>query len=302
MDPSSSSTLTNRTGSGGSDEDGGEGSFQSFPLKDGDEFTRAAVEDSLSYKAFAGSDSADTMPPISKVRLAVSTVVGALLGMVLSIAVNSVLFEISINRVFAFYFGIIFCILGSLIFMRAWTQPTLMKKLGVTLISAMVITGGALSLIFRTEWLWWSSAAKVVIYTLLGIATSFTVTFSWVDIISFIHDMSKRAQMLKVSTKFGLIESQTQIWLLVVVSVVTGLTYGLIFGLVQLEEMTVQHHSRQRLMNSLGRTELFSLPFGAGIGAVSAALNEYVRHRTMIQAIKNEIEYKPLNQSDIDGV
>lgn len=266
--------------------------------KSDDQFIRAAVEDSFSLKAYASETS---NVQVSFVRTLVVAVVGALLGMILSIVVNSVLFEISINRLFSFYFGLIFCVVGSLIILRAWTQSSWLKRIGVLTLAIIVILAGTLSFLFRTEWLWWGSFSKVLIYTILGIATSFTVTFSWVDIVTFIHDLAKRRENGPVH-KWGLIESPVQIWLVLLIAVITGVTYGIIFGVVQLEEMTEKHHSRDRLMRSLGKTELFSLPFGLVLGALGALGNEYLRHRQMMQALKTEIEYKPLNSSDIDGI
>lgn len=261
-------------------------------------FVRAKIEDSFSLKAFAQEAGSYQ---ISKLRLLCVGVFGVLLGMVLSLAVNSVLFEISVNRMFSFYFGLIFCLVGSFIMMRAWTQNSVAKRVSVTVLAAVVIGAGACSFLFRTEWLWWSSLTKVLIYTLLGVATNFTVTFSWVDIVSFIHDVSKRHEQ-GPSHRWGLVESPVQVWLIMVVSIVSGITYGLIFGLVQMEEMTEKHHSRYRLMRSLGMTEVFSLPFGAVLGGATALVNEYLRHKNMIATLRKDIEYKPLEASDVDGI
>jgi hypothetical protein len=272
------------------------------PLKQGEEqFIRARVEDSFSLKAFNNRDE-KIFVELSRLRLLCVTCIGAFLGMILSVATNSVLFEISVNRLFAFYFGLIFCVLGSLMLLRSVTQPTLAKKISVFIFSGIVIGAGACSFVFRTEWLWWGSGAKVFIYTLLGIATSFTVTFSWVDIVSFCHDLARRRENPNNTMKNGLIESSIQVWLILSISILTGITYGLIFGLVQIEEMTAKSHSRERMIQSLGMTELVSLPFGAVIGGLGSLVNEYIRHRTMVQALTKEIDYKPLSQSEIDGV
>ena len=270
--------------------------------EDAEGFVRGRIEDSFSLKVDSAANVSTATNAVSVARFVFVTITGALLGMLLSIAVNSVLFEISINRLFAFYFGLVFCLIGGLIFLRAWTQPSIFKKLTVLVLAIVVISGGACSFVFRTNWLWWPSLWKVMVYTLLGISTSFTVTFSWVDIVSFLHDLAKRREN-NSNLKYGLIESPIQVWLVLLISVVTGVAYGLIFGLVQIEEMTVQHHSRDRLMLSLGRTELFSLPFGAVVGGLGAIINDLIRHHMMIKALKKEIvEYKPLNQTDIDGV
>jgi hypothetical protein len=185
--------------------------------------------------------------------------------------------------------------------MRAITQPSIGKKLAVTALAIVIISAGGCSFLFRNEWLWWGSLSKVLIYTLLSVATSFTVTFSWVDIITFFHDLAKRREY-GTSHKWGLVESPIQVWLVVTLSIITGLTYGLIFGLVQLDELTEKHHSRQRLYHSLGRTELFSLPFGAVLGGMGAVLNEWLRYRNMVNSVKKDIEYKPLTSSDMDGI
>lgn len=263
------------------------------------EFQRAALEDSLSLKA-----NQDKEPPsFSKVRSLLVTALGGVLGMVLSVAVNSVLFEISASRLFAFYFGLIFSLIGSIILVRAWTQPTKLKRYGVMFFSIIVFAGGLCSLCFRSDWLWMKSPGKVFVYTILGVSTSFTVTFSWVDVVSFVHDFNSLPSTPTAPIfRVGLIESTEQVWMILALSVITGVTYGLIFGLVQLGEMSTAYHSREELLKSLSLSELFCLPFGFVLGMVFAAINEWLRYRAMIRALKEELEYKPLTQEVDDGI
>ena len=261
--------------------------------------SRVPIESSFTYKSFTQPDES-----FSCYRLIAVVAVGGVLGMILSFAVNSVLFEISLNRFFAFYFGIIYVVLGVMMLLRSFFQPTMMKKVSVFFFSALVVAAGICSLVFQVEWLWTlSPAVKILIFSILGIATSFTITFAYVDLLSFCHDTSL-AESGRTQKKMGLFESSFQVWLVLLLSIVTGLTYGFTFGLQEEESLEVAKTDDDHVnffLTSLGHSLAFSLPFGFILGAVGAGVNEHLRHKEILGALKAEFSYKPVSYSDIEG-
>merc|ERR1712146_412988 len=73
----------------------------------------------------------------------------------------------------------------------------------------------------------------------------------------------------------GLVENEKQLLIMLVFSTFMGGAFGLIFGLLDVEDATAGG-LRTALMNE----ESKCLPLGAGLGAIAAFLNEKVSQRT----------------------
>lgn len=272
---------------------------------------RGRIEDSFTLHAMGNQPTYRA----SKFRALCVALFGGLLGMALCFAVNAILFEISLSRVFAFYFGLLFCVLGSLMLLRSFYQPTWGKKLAVLLFAVLVVLSGVCSLMFKTEWLWTLSVgAKILIYSMLGVSTSFTITFAYLDILSFCHDSAMDSLIEsgggdgEVKKKLGLFESSNQVWLILVLSICTGLTYGITFGTQEehgLEQAQLENHALRVdfFVKSLGQSLLFTLPFGFLLGVAGALCNEYLRHREIVHGMKREFNYQPVSTLDeINGI
>lgn len=270
-----------------------------------DDGVRGRIEDSFSLNAFNQKPTYT----FSRIRLFCIALIGGLLGMALCFAVNAILFEISLSRVFAFYFGIMFCVLGVLMLVRSWYQPTRAKRIAVCVFSILVISAGVCALVFQTNWLWtMQSALKIFVYTILGVATSFAITFAYLDILSFFHDNTMEQQQDEGGVKrLGLFESSNQVWLVLFLSIITGLTYGFTFGMQEEHGLVEAQKDSDTLhveffVQSLGKSLLFTLPFGFVLGCLGAAMNEYLRYKEIVSTLHREYEYKPVSTNEIDGL
>lgn len=225
-----------------------------------------------------------------KLRIFFAVAAGAGLGTALSFLVNSALVEISLNAFFSFYFGILFLFVGSVLIFRIKNNETFQKRIGLFIFAVLVLISGLLCFFFQPSWMFdLPPAAKVPIYSLLGLSLSFALTFSTVDLMNFCGGQCwPDAQ--------AIIETEAQINLLLVMSVIMGTGYGLLFGLLDVGgDVELAKHPASLLSKQMGREELFCIPFGIVCGGIGAGLNEYLRFKNRkAQGYK----YSPLFQDD----
>lgn len=201
----------------------------------------------------------------SKFHYFVIACFGALIGASTSFVVNCALIEVSINEFFAVYFGVLFILIAAILFWRirggAHPFPALL-----TTFATLVLTAGISCFFLEKSWfihMHW--IAKIPMYTLLGIATSFAVLFSLVDLINYITDVFSL-----LSTP--LVDSEKQVYLVVFTAVFMGFAFGLTFGLLDVED-----ESMARLSVAMRRERSYCYPMGAVIGAVAAVINQTYR-------------------------
>lgn len=238
----------------------------------------------------------DELQP-TRCRMFVSVCCGALLGSVLSFVVNCALVEISLNAFFAFYMGVIFFIVGGGVIARVlmYGEKAPRRRL-IIFFGMLVLVSGVLCIFFDHHWMFTlSEAQRVPLYTLLGMSLSFAVAFAMVDLINFATSESNPGMP-------SLIESTYQIHLVLGVSIVMGIGYGLVFGLVGVghdvlgHTTTTSHESPvQMLGRELGDEILFCVPFGLVLGGLGAAANEWVR-ATYLSA--SDYKYDVLDEDD----
>ena len=104
----------------------------------------------------------------------VSVLSGCLLGVLMSAITNSTLVEISLNTFFAFYFGLLFLLIGFMILWRIVVSKSQMessRKPVLAVFACLVVVSGVLCLIFKHRWFFTMSVAqKVPIYCTIGIS------------------------------------------------------------------------------------------------------------------------------------
>merc|ERR1711953_518032 len=99
---------------------------------------------------------------------------------------------------------------------------------------------------------------KVPLYTTLGLAVAFALTFSIVDVLNYVLGFCQST----IAKPIG--ESSQQVYLVLVVSLAMGVVFGFTFGLLDVEDEQV-YHIRVALM----REEHYCLPMGVALGAAS---------------------------------
>lgn len=223
------------------------------------------------------------------VRFVAAVVGGALLGLILSFVVNCTLVEISLNPLFAWYFGFLFLVVGGVIIFRVSRHVQTWRRIVLYAFSGTVVTAGILCLMFSPRWIFTlPKFAKILVYGVLGISSCFAITFSLLDLLNFcfLHCMNPDTP--------ALIESIQQVNLIMATSAVMGLGYGVFFGLLDVGKRA---DTSSNLRHQLLHEEMFCVPLGIVVGALGAAANEYIRNREITRA---DYKYSPIFNDDED--
>jgi hypothetical protein len=219
-----------------------------------------------------------TLPPTLVYKSGLSAVVGMLIGVVVSLVVNCTLVEISLSAFFSLYFGILFFVVGSVILWRVgglsgnpfnFTDDSTARNNQLVIFACLIIFSGLLCFLLEKNWfVGVGPLLKVPLYTILGVSVSFALTFSLVDLCNYV------AGFMQVSVAKPLVESNEQVYLILVVSLIMGGIFGLIFG-----AMDVEDEVSFQIRLALRREEGYCYPIGVVLGAVAGACNEYLRHK-----------------------
>jgi len=181
---------------------------------------------------------------------------GAVLGLVVAFVVTSCLLEIALNRFFAVYFGVLFGIVGLVILIRVCAAGFPLPLRGALLcLSAIVLCAAVACVVVDHNALGLSSSSRIPLFAVLGSATTFALTFSLVDV-------------LNATLKEPPVQSSMQVVTVLASSVMCGFMYGLVFGLLDVEDATGVA-ARVALMHD----EMVSMPLGALVGALTAGAN-----------------------------
>jgi hypothetical protein len=201
--------------------------------------------------------------------------------------VNCTLIEININGFFAVYFGLLFMLIAGVIFwrIRAGTHP---KPFVLLTFSSMVFVSGLLCFFLQKDWfvrMHWIS--KVPVYVLLGMSVAFALLFALADLLNY---FSSQCCVSANGIAKPIIETETQVYLVVLTSIALGITSGLVFGFLDMEDERVTH-----LKASLVREHLLTYPVAGALTAGAALINQYLRE-------KNDKGYSfdPLKDDDLD--
>eukprot|EP00922_Rhytidocystis_sp_ex-Travisia-forbesii_P025739 GHVS01037752.1.p1 GENE.GHVS01037752.1~~GHVS01037752.1.p1 ORF type:complete len:295 (+),score=68.76 GHVS01037752.1:166-1050(+) len=202
----------------------------------------------------------------------VSALVGSVLGMLTSLIVNCTLVEVSLSPFFAMYFGLLFISVGAIILWRIngnVSDHAQSRKLQLMFFALLIILSGVLCFVLERNWfIGLNRFAKVPIYVLLGISIAFALTFSLVDLINY--SMS----LFQHTLARPLVEAKNQVYLVLCVSLLKGALFGLVFGVMDVED-EASYHIRLALL----REEHFCYPIGALLGALAGFGNEYLRQK-----------------------
>eukprot|EP01067_Filipodium_phascolosomae_P001321 Filipodium_phascolosomae@DN1891_c0_g1_i1.p1 len=203
---------------------------------------------------------------------------GVLFGFVASYLVTSALVEVSINPFFSCLFGVGFLCLGGIILLRAFehqktSRQANTKSTNMLLVFACLIILSGLSCFFL-ERNWFhhlSTAAKVPMYSLLGVSVSFSITFAFVDLLNFFggdFELASESPLRDSSP----INSTKQVLVLVVGSLLVGLLFGCFFGLLKVGDDPTASHKR------LVEDRHVCTPIGLITGGVCGVMIRRLRH------------------------
>eukprot|EP00919_Chromeraceae_sp_WS-2016_P069772 GHVR01165412.1.p1 GENE.GHVR01165412.1~~GHVR01165412.1.p1 ORF type:complete len:244 (-),score=44.79 GHVR01165412.1:245-976(-) len=202
-------------------------------------------------------------------RCSLSALVGLVLGVAVSLVVNCTLVEISLSAFFSMYFGLVFVVVGGAIIWRVSKQDddgSSLRKQLIFFATMIIISGVICFMLERHLFVHMSALSKIPLYVLLGVSVSFALVFSIVDFVNFIGGFMQNEHTKPV------VESKAQVYLILLVSVIMGSVFGLVFGVLDVED-ELQFHIRLSLI----REEHYCYPVGAILGLMAGAGNELLR-------------------------
>ena len=194
--------------------------------------------------------------------LAFSVLSGGVFGACCSLAINYALVEVSLSPLFAVAFGVLFLATGAMVAYQVALEPATAGAPRVLLFFAAILAvSGALCFVLERDWSHGLSRwTKVPLYGQLGVSVSFSVHFSALDLIGRLHEV-----LFDSSAARAIIRTPWQAKLLAVTASFTGLMYGLIFGVMGVEDV----HG-PALCAAFHRESRVCMPAGAAAGALAA--------------------------------
>ncbi|KAH9256461.1 hypothetical protein BASA81_005375 [Batrachochytrium salamandrivorans] len=218
------------------------------------------------------------------VGLLVSLTLGALGGMTVSVLVAASLVEISSTPFFSLAYGSFFFYLAYLVFNEVWT-PTLWEHrarwenlASMVLVTCVALAGVLCFVVDKEIVLHMPEALKVLCFMILACALTFCIVFASVDVY---HELLARCFPQKPTGMETAEDARRKVLsishnkavyaLLIFASLVSGLYFGLVFGLMRIEQEQVY---RASLL--LKREAIYTFPFGAVVGGLSGLLIRFV--------------------------
>ncbi|GBG30150.1 Hypothetical Protein FCC1311_063702 [Hondaea fermentalgiana] len=205
---------------------------------------------------------------------------GAVLGTCVSVLVNHAMLEISTNGLFSAIFGCSLIFMGTLILYRvnalSWQgsagHPAAKKTMStyfVMIFACLVVVAGLFCFMLEKNWFRGISAGiKVPMYMLLGVALWFALTFSIMDLFNFsgqycVAKLSRGRRLWQ-----PLVSTPVQIAVVLVVAVLLGLFFGVVFGTLDVEDDISKENART------AQDFHYTLPVGALACALVGAINQ----------------------------
>ena len=188
-----------------------------------------------------------------------------MLGGFISVIVNNALIEISLTPFFSAIFGLVLLLLGVLmIWRKLWERhdTPLMRTL-ILSFSCLVLLAGVSCFLLEKNWFRTiSPGLKVPMYMALGISLCFSITFTCVDLLNAYYDrhsydMRRRA----------LVHTPTQVGVVLAGAIANGAAFGLMFGLMDVEDAPTRLRQEERASAPIGAL------LGGSVGAINAVLS-----------------------------
>lgn len=207
------------------------------------------------------------------VRLGIAAVIGAVLGMLIGWCTNAAMVEISINAIFALYFGFFFLFLAGVITWRVVNFSQAANRHALLVLSGLMGLAGLICVFYQRHWFFSLSAVlRVPIYAILGVSLSFALSFAIAELLNYASTHTNLGSApVAPRAQSALVQSPQQIFLLAVSSVSLGFVYGIIFGFAEIGKGVFTLHT---LRTQFLHEERICLPIGALVGAATGFLVE----------------------------
>lgn len=144
------------------------------------------------------------------------------------------------------------------------------KKLLLILFASLIIISGLISLsLLEHQWYRrFNPISKIPVYIILGVSLNFAIIFGVVDVINYFIGLFQN------NRDKSIVESHIQIVWVLINSLIMGWIYGLIFGLMDVEDA-----GRWEFQGKLLIEEKICMPIAGLLGFFGGFINEYLRIR-----------------------
>jgi len=194
--------------------------------------------------------------------------VGLFIGVVIAEVVANSLIEISVTPVFSIVFGIAFILLGIALVWRVWksvSEPS--KRIFMIMFAVLVFVSGIFSFVLEERWVSMSAAGKIPMYAVIGVSLSFALTFSLTEFINLgLCDKCCETDF----ENNPLIGTKKQIFMIFAGSIIMGLIFGVLFGVIDVENDDPQHTKFKENL-------IWSIPIGGILGGILGFMNQWIR-------------------------
>lgn len=202
------------------------------------------------------------------IKSIVSFFVGAAIGVIIAIVVANSLVEISLTYVFSIIFGIALILLSLALGWRIWTSVTeTSKRIFLLFFAFLVFLSGIFSFVLEKNLVHIPPSGKIPMYTVLGVALSFALTFSITEFLNMgICDRCCNTDF----ENHPLIGSKRQVFIIFSGTLLMGAIFGVLFGTIDVENDD-SNHSKFR------ENYLIGIPIGLAIGGFLGFVNQWLR-------------------------
>eukprot|EP00914_Ancora_sagittata_P025830 GHVO01051069.1.p2 GENE.GHVO01051069.1~~GHVO01051069.1.p2 ORF type:complete len:276 (+),score=22.16 GHVO01051069.1:625-1452(+) len=198
-----------------------------------------------------------------------AALMGGAFGVCAAYIVTHSLLEVSFNKYFCVLFALGCFLLGGVVAQRAATLPESNENRTKQLLrgfAGMLVLAGLFSFFVEKQWFTSLPAmAKVPMYSFIGIALTFALSFACVDCANFI------VEVLGGSKRVVPIRNGRQVLVIIIVSIVVGALFGLFFGTLDVED---------KVDIKLRQDKFLCVPISAAISSVAAVFVEKFGNKT----------------------
>ena len=213
---------------------------------------------------------------------------GMFFGALGSLMVNCALVEVTLSPLFAAAFGVLFLVSGLTVAWQVALEPGSESRSLLLGFAVLVVASGVVCFLLERDWSHSiSQRAKVPLYATLGISLSFSTHFTAADL------YGRMREPLACDGGPSIVNTRWQARLLATVAVVTGCLYGLVFGIMDVEDAPRGHALRELLQQETR----ICYPIGAFAGALAAVTARVIELRGL-----DELELKYLVEAAADDL
>lgn len=163
-------------------------------------------------------------------KCSLSAIAGSIISLFMATMVTIVLVEITIHKLFATVFGIMFLVFGIILICRVYSMPVQdedsIKRKNIFLsLTSMIVISGALCICLDKKWLVSFYAwARILLYTYISTSMAFTIIFCFLDLLVVV------VEYFQINHNRNLIRNDAQAKIMLYLATIMGCIFGWKFG------------------------------------------------------------------------